>query len=442
MVAPFVQDTLCCSMQFGWAAGLTGAVVIFAVGACKKDPPAASQGSATVPTATPSPEAGPTPAPTEGPGTWYRAKLVYKNVGDLPFFMKLPPKGEPGVANVVNAEETTDFKVQWLGDDIAITGPWNYTSVIDAKVAADGSLKGTWTRDTPLWGEVIREFSAQPIATPDPLTRFDGAAAPATSVAGIWEFTFAEHKEGKGVLEQTPDGIIRGYIKPGQLGDIRYLAGNLHGSKLGISHFNGNAANLVIADVNATGTEMKGTMSFQNVWNEKFTAKKVDDFKFIEKVHLKEGATTVSLPGLDKYRGKPTLAIIFATWCSSCNDSMPYLNQLYADYHPKGLEIYSVAYDLSDDVKANLEQLDYFRKKYDVKWEMTQVPCTPATWVDVMPKELDGWDGLPIMMLVRPDGTIQTVFGGWFGPATGEDGKKRQKWFESAVDALVSHAKG
>lgn len=412
-----------------------------AVSCKKQDAPAAPPTPSPSPVPVPAvatPDKAPTPPP-EMAGTWYHARLTYKGLGDLPFFMKLPPKGQNGKALVVNADETTTFTVTWQGDNVSIAGPWNYTTLVDAKVAADGSLEGTWTRDTPLWGEVVRDFAASPIDAPDPRKRFPAGDAPAANVTGIWEFSFAEHEEGKGVLEQTADGVIRGYIKPGQLGDIRYLAGNLRGRKLGVSHFNGNAANLVIADVNAAGTEMKGTMSFQNVWNEKFTAKKVNDFDFVDKVRIKNGATTVSLPGLEKYRGKPTLAIIFATWCSSCNDSMPYLTKLYQDYHPKGLEIYSVAYDLSEDVKSNLEQLDYFRKKYDVKWEMTQVPCSPTTWVDVMPKELEGWDGLPIMMLVRPDGSVQTVFGGWFGPATGEDGRKRQQWFEGAVDALMAH---
>jgi len=125
---------------------------------------------------------------------------------DLPFFMKLPPKGENGIAQMLNADEITEFKIVWQGDAVQITSPWNYTSVIDAKLEPDGSLTGTWTRDTPLWGEVVRELVAKPISKPDPTLRFENTGTPpSTSVAGIWEFDFAEHEEGKGVLEQTPD---------------------------------------------------------------------------------------------------------------------------------------------------------------------------------------------------------------------------------------------
>jgi thiol-disulfide isomerase/thioredoxin len=178
-------------------------------------------------------------------------------------------------------------------------------------------------------------------------------------------------------------------------------------------------------------------MSMQNVWNEKFTATRADDYHMVNQVHLKKGAHTVHLRGLDRYRGKPTIAIIFATWCSSCNDAYPFFKQLYARYHAKGLEILGVAYDLAEDEKANLAELDRFRAKHDIPWELRQVPCTPETWAKAMPPELEGWDGLPIILTVRADGTVQHVFGGWFGPATGAEGERLRAWFEEATQELV-----
>jgi thiol-disulfide isomerase/thioredoxin len=381
-------------------------------------------------------------APPE-PGTWYHAKLIYKDLGDLPFFLHLPPKGQNGKAYVLNGVEKVDMTAEWQGDELSVSAHWNYVDVIEADIKPDGTLTGQWTRDTPLWGEVVRDFAATPIDKPDPLKRFPDAGGPATaSAGGVWEIQFAEHKAGKGILQQDADGVVRGYLKPGQLSDIRFLAGNMHGTKLKLSQFNSNAANLVLADVSPDGKTMTGTMSMQNVWNEKFTAKKVDDFEFVNKVHLKAGKNTVTLKGLPKYKGKPTLAIIFATWCVGCNDAAPYMHDLYEKFHPKGLEMLSVAYDLTTDVAGNQAQIDSFKKKYDLNWEILQVPCTPETWAAAMPPELEGWDGMPIMLLVRPDGTVQTTFGGWFGPATGADGEKRKKWFEDSLDALMASAKG
>jgi thiol-disulfide isomerase/thioredoxin len=421
-----------CTVGIAAALGVTGA--------CKKE----SAPTATTPAAKPTAASAAPEKPPE-PGTWYRARLAFDGVGELPFFLHVPPVGQSGRAYVVNGDETADFKAEWRDNEITITGPWTYTSVIEAQQKKGSTtLEGTWTRDTPLWGAVVRNFVAVPIAAPDPHTRFaladPGAGAP-VSVAGTWQFQFEQHQEGKGAFEQTPDGVLHGYVKPGQLGDIRFLAGNIRGGKLALSQFNGNAANLVLADVSADGMSMTGTMSMQNVWNEKFTARKVPDYRFVNKVHLKEGTHTVSLKGLDKYRGKPTLAIIFATWCSSCNDAYPVFKQLYSEYHAQGLEVLGVAYDLSDDEKANQTELDAFRAQHQIPWELLQVPCTPETWAKAMPPEIEGWDGLPIVMLVNPDGTVHTLFGGWFGPATGAEGEKLRRSFEGSIKEMVETAK-
>ena len=381
----------------------------------------------------------PTDAPAAEPGSWYRATLAYPSTGELAFFLHVPPPGTDGRAYALNRDEITDMTATWQGNALTIQGPWTYVSKISAERAPDTSvLKGTWTRTTPLWGEVVRDFVATPIATPDPKLRYPAKSPPATSVTGSWKFDFEEHKDGKGVLEQTPDGVVTGYIRPGQLGDIRVLSGSLEGTKLALSHFNGNSANLILADVSQDGTKMSGVMSMQNVWNEKFVATKSAAFEHIKRVKLKVGKTSVTLKGLDKYKGKPTLAIVFATWCPVCNDATPFLRKLYEAYHPQGLEVLGVSYDLSDDATETSEAVAAYRARYKLPWELLSVLCTPDSWAESMPPEVEGWDGFPILLLVRPDGKVQTVYGGWFGSTTGADGDKLRAWFEDEVKKLVA----
>jgi thiol-disulfide isomerase/thioredoxin len=411
-------------------------------GAPSRGSGAASQGSGASPQGSGASPQKPGSPPQE-PGTWYRARLVFDGTGNLPFFLHLPAVGQNGRAYVVNGEETAEFQAAWHGSDVEITGPWSYTMIIAAHLSPDtGALDGTWTRETPLWGAVVRDFEATPIKEPDPRTRFpEEGTAPAANVAGIWKFQLDEHKDGEGAFEQDADGVVRGYIRPGQLGDLRFLAGNIRGGKLSLSQFNGNSANLVLAEVSADGKSMSGLASVQNVWNEKFTAKKVDHYQFVNKVRLKKGKQTITLRGLGKYKGKPTLAIIFATWCPSCNDAHPVFTQLYAKYHPQGLEVLGVALDLSEDENSNLAELDKFRAKHKIPWELLQEPCTPDAWAKTMPPEIEGWDGFPVVALVKPDGTVQTVFGGWFGPATGAESEKLRTWFDGELQKLVESAK-
>jgi thiol-disulfide isomerase/thioredoxin len=405
-----------------------------------KQPPPGGSGSSDPGSAAVAVPAKPaTPAkPDATTGTWYRAALTYKDLGELAFFLQLPEPGTDGQAFALNRDERSDFAVKWNGPKATITGPWTYTSVIEAELATDkSSLTGTWTRDTPLWGKVVRDFKATRVDAPDPKRRYASNAPPVTNVAGSWKFQFDTHKDGKGILEQTADGVVSGFVRPGQLGDVRVLGGNLSGKQLSLSHFNGNSANLILAEVSPDGTTMKGTMSMQNVWNEKFTAKKVADFEHVRKVKLKKGKTSVTLKGLDKYKGKPVLAMVFATWCPACNDATPYIKKLYETYHPKGFEVLGVSYDLSTDAKATQVALDAYRDKYKLPWELTSVLSLPESWQASMPPEIEGWDGLPILMLIKPDGTVHTIYGGWFGPTTGADGDQLRAWFESEVKTLV-----
>ena len=153
-------------MRFDGGARILSAVLLFSVGACDKSASTSSAPKAPAPgagsqAAQVEPPAKPEPPPE--PGTWYHAKLIYKDLGELPFFLHLPPKGENGKAYVVNGSDRTDMTAEWRGSEVSISAHWNYVDVIEADVKPDGTLAGQWTRDTPLWGEVVRDIVATPI---------------------------------------------------------------------------------------------------------------------------------------------------------------------------------------------------------------------------------------------------------------------------------------
>src|SRR5882724_968796 len=72
--------------------------------------------------------------PAPEPGTWYRARLAFDGIGELPFFLHVPPQGKNGRAYVVNGDETADFQAEWRDNEVSIVGPWAYTSIIEAQL--------------------------------------------------------------------------------------------------------------------------------------------------------------------------------------------------------------------------------------------------------------------------------------------------------------------
>ncbi len=53
---------------------------------------------------------------------------------------------------------------------------------------------------------------------------------------------------------------------------------------------------------------------------------------------------------LADYKGKVVVLSFWMTWCVNCKLEMPQLNKLYAAYHDKGVELFSITADLPSDM--------------------------------------------------------------------------------------------
>lgn len=94
--------------------------------------------------------------------------------------------------------------------------------------------------------------------------------------------------------------------------------------------------------------------------------------------------------------GHYTLIDFWGTWCGPCIAAMPALDALYRSYHPRGLELLSVAADSPESVAA-------FRAKH---WPMPwRNAVAPGGMKSAMLKQL-GVASFPQSLLVGPDGVI------------------------------------
>ena len=180
----------------------------------------------------------------------------------------------------------------------------------------------------------------------------------------------------KGTFGQTSSGVVRGTFEvPAEYGDYRFLAGNLHGTTLRLSTFNGQQATLVTAEVLPDGTTMQGEVVTSGNDVEQFIAERVDTITLDDPL----ARVTVTSPdgrmGFERleespYDGHPTIVEIFGTWCVNCADLTPVLVDLYRDHHDDGLEMLSVAYEGIPDRAYREERVAAYRAKHEVEWEI------------------------------------------------------------------------
>lgn len=72
---------------------------------------------------------------------------------------------------------------------------------------------------------------------------------------------------------------------------------------------------------------------------------------------------TAGVPlSLSSFKGKYLLIDFWASWCGDCRKEIPNIVKIYADYHPKGLEILGVSFD------QNKEDWINAIRKYNLNW--------------------------------------------------------------------------
>ena len=120
-----------------------------------------------------------------------------------------------------------------------------------------------------------------------------------------------------------------------------------------------------------------------------------DLFARTEKSMVGQTLPKLSLQWLDKKpetEGKPMIVEFWATWCPPCRSSIPHLNEIYAKYKDKGLQIVGI----TDEDRAKI-------KKFE-----KEVPIEYAVGLDANGKYAKpfGIQGIPHAVLVDKTGKV------------------------------------
>jgi thiol-disulfide isomerase/thioredoxin len=400
-------------------------------------------------------DAGSASSGAQQSGQWYRAWFIGgEEVGQIPFFLHLPARPHRGMAIIANGSHRLDAEVRWYGTEASVNLPLFRTRLF-LRQSDSGELDGHLMSKSPLAGSAASlPLHAVPVPEPDESMRFAepascGASAEASAPApplplGKWYASVDGMGEVEIVLEQKAPRVLTGTFSFGD-GSVSSVIGNVFGSRICLSTFDGVNAALVVIDIPPNGKELRGSLVIGPGFEKRstFTAEQREQVQVVaNSIDFVPNKTKLSLfeLGLPQYRGKPVIIEFAASWCPPCIDAVPLVSDLYKRHHGEGLEVVTLLFELLDDEETLRKQARLFVDTYDIPWQVIPVRGEIKPYWDIVPHDAAASVvNLPVTIFVNANGTIRDAHMGFPGPESGQLYQAIVERYQRAARELVAN---
>lgn len=349
---------------------------------------------------------------------------------NLPFGLGFAYSGEKWVMEVYNGEEILTYdEVEILGDSLKIT-MGIFDSEIKAKFISKDKLEGIFVKNTSTDYRIPFQANRS-----KGNTRFEVTKQPTTDFSGKWKTVFektnGDQYDALAIFTQQGDKLTGTFLT--ELGDYRFLEGNVNGNAFQLSAFDGSHLFLFKGELNEHGTISGGFRSGPKV-RESFQSVRDKAFELSDSYslnYLKEGYDKLSFTFPDvygnqisiddeKFKDKVVLVQIFGTWCPNCMDETKFLAPWYEKNKERGVEIIGLAFEskpefdyASSRVKKSIDKLGagYTFLIAGVSNKEKASKALPA---------LNKVIAFPTLIYIGKKGTVRHIHTGFNGPGTGE----------------------
>jgi thiol-disulfide isomerase/thioredoxin len=400
-------------------------IVLLLLGCKRERDPA----QAPAPTPSPVPVAAPDAAVATGP-TWYRAVLRGEDGTEVVFFLGVPaPGASAGVVFKIGAHEarrdaTFDGKELKVPMDV-------HLSSIEGTVAADGTLRGTFSASWRAFGTATLELAAAKIDAPAPsalaTVSAEGTLLDLGESRTVWRLAMSESGVGKLVIDQVAPGDFTGVLRF-DTGNTVYVAGNGRGDTAVLSGFDGTSGYRLELALGADRKRAQGKWisGHRFDWRETFTATRGADFPFAAKARPRRPGVKIGLPpdypALAALEPGPLLVELAGSWCTTCRYAAPFLVELHREYAPRGLRMVTLLYEFTDDPEADAKQAEAFKKTYGVTWPVVPIRGDLDEFTEIVPSGLADLhpSGFPVTLFLAADRSLVALHAGFPAPDAAE----------------------
>ena len=382
----------------------------------------------------------------------YRA-VLHLPAGELPFGLKIQPSGAAGapVAYLVNGKEevaVTDLTLAAAHIEMRMPG---YQNGLTAD--ADGnelhgevvlSKPGAKQQHIPLDAKLGLEYRF-----------FPAPAAVGADVSGRWTVTFVGD-DGKpeaavGEFSQAADGVTGTFLA--ETGDHRYLAGQVKDHELYLSTFDGAHAFLYRAALGADGT-LAGDFWVGTAHHEHWSGRRdanaaLPDAYSLTRMRQGTKRFDFAFPDLDgktvssadpQFRGKVMIVALAGSWCPNCHDEAAFLEPLYREYRPRGVEIVSLMFEHFGDFPRAAEATQRFRRHYGIEYTTLIAGISDKDEAAKKLPMLDRFYAFPTTVFIDKKGEVRKIHTGFSGPATAEHYTQFVGEVKATLDELLGES--
>lgn len=361
-----------------------------------------------------------------------------------PFPLEISGSGTSVTASFFNGEDRY-ASTQGRFENGKLSLNWDYYAATLEATLKDGVLEGLYAGTRRMKGPfAIRATRA-------------AAARPATispnvpSIDGLWEIP---NKSGKGelawrfVVNQSGAKAAATILRVD--GDTGTISGAFQNDKFVLSHFDGARAHLLQITPAADGT-----LDILQDAKTKLTAYRPADAraKGLPEPTDADAHTTMkdarepfrfSFPDLNgrvvsnadaRFRGKVLVVEITGSWCPNCHDEAPFLAEMYRKFGAQGLEIVSLSFEETDQLK-DPSRLRAFVKKYGLEFPV--LLCGDPDEANAKLTQLVNWNTWPATLFLDRRGLVRGIHSGFPSAGSGELFREAKDDFNVQVGRLLA----
>jgi thiol-disulfide isomerase/thioredoxin len=138
-----------------------------------------------------------------------------------------------------------------------------------------------------------------------------------------------------------------------------------------------------------------------------------------------------------RFQGKVVLLDVFGSWCPTCHEATPELLRLFRRYHPRGLEVVGLAFEVTGDTAVDARQVRRYRDKFRIPFPLLLAGLNDNESMAAALPQLKDLTAFPTAIFLGRDGRVRRVHAGFHGLAAGSRHTRMVVEFEREIERLL-----